>query len=254
MSGIRRHQLWTMEDWDDGYIRDGRMKVYRPDYPRCHRKSGYSNRSHVVWWLITGHVVPLDMHLHHINGDKLDDHFSNLRLMTQHDHLVLHKTQEPHFTTCLYCGKEFKIYPYEIGKTKYCGRECKDKASVGQKRHKKSKPLVALNCKLCGQEFYVVDCRKDKAIFCSQSCAAKMRGLNTKGKSRPAPTLETLKKRSDGLKRAHAEGKFKKSMIRLTCQWCGEEFYTVYKRSRYCSKKCSWTSFNHKYGRSKKQL
>ena len=44
----------------------------------------------------------------------------------------------------------------------------------------------------------------------------------------------------------HRSGEYKEPVL-FTCQWCGEEFYAINKRSKYCSDKCSWTYFSHKY-------
>jgi hypothetical protein len=119
----RKHRLWTPLNWDDGYIDQGKMKVYRPDYPRSNGQ-GYTFRYHIVWWMSTGEVVPRDLILHHINGNKLDDSIGNLQLMPQKDHVRLHLTKPEVKISCQWCNKEFRIRPYEKGIAKYCSRKC----------------------------------------------------------------------------------------------------------------------------------
>jgi hypothetical protein len=123
---IRTRELWIPERWDDGVVDNrGYFRVYRPDYPRCF-PGGYAKRSHVVWWLETGQVPPLNTALHHLNGDKLDDRFVNLALMAHGAHTREHSRKPRIAVLCNCCGREFLVAEWKIktGKGKFCSREC----------------------------------------------------------------------------------------------------------------------------------
>lgn len=68
---------------------------------------------------------------------------------------------------CVYCKKEFSVYPYRIENTKYpvkyCSNMCRGIAS-----HKKTK----LICKHCSQEFerWPSDIKWGKGKYCSKEC------------------------------------------------------------------------------------
>ena len=49
-------------------------------------KRGYVKRANLVWTENTGQVVKKGYIVHHKNGIKTDDHFSNLELMTYAEH------------------------------------------------------------------------------------------------------------------------------------------------------------------------
>lgn len=131
---IRQRIIWTEENWDDGYIAKGRFRVYRPDYPIPYFGEGYVPRFLVVWWLHTGNVPQKGFDIHHKDGNKLNDRFDNLDILSHSEHSKIHNPQNKFFTlllTCPNCNKEFnpskrqverlrdeKIYP------KYCSIGC----------------------------------------------------------------------------------------------------------------------------------
>jgi hypothetical protein len=72
-------------------------------------KNGYVPRSHAVWYLETGEIVPDGFHLHHINEDPSDDRMENLKLFTNSQHQSTHKAGPIVTKTCPKCGKTFKV-------------------------------------------------------------------------------------------------------------------------------------------------
>lgn len=52
--------------------------------------------SHYIWFLNTGHWPEWPEVVHHIDGDKLNDDFKNLQLMTNSEHLSLHHSGKNH--------------------------------------------------------------------------------------------------------------------------------------------------------------
>lgn len=126
---LRQRPPWDPSRWDDGYADNkGRFRVYRPDYPRAYGGSskGYAKRSHVVWWLETGQVLPADHVLHHKNEDKLDDRFENLELKTHGQHTIEHCRKEPVVCLCRGCGRNFGIPQWQLnqGRGHFCSQKC----------------------------------------------------------------------------------------------------------------------------------
>lgn len=79
-----------------------RMKMRIKKLKEGHiNKKGYriltilSNRilEHIFIWEKENGIIPEGYHLHHINGDKLDNRIENLRMMSRSDHTKLHWKQ-----------------------------------------------------------------------------------------------------------------------------------------------------------------
>lgn len=56
-------------------------------------EQGWLKYHHFVWWQNTGELPPEDKIVHHKNGDKLDNKFENLEVMTNSDHIRHHWQQ-----------------------------------------------------------------------------------------------------------------------------------------------------------------
>lgn len=114
-----------------------------------------------IWEYFNGEI-PKGYVIHHIDGVPSNNDLSNLQIMTQSDHIKLH--QKIKKWVCKYCGKEFEsnnlgvechfcsnvckskydyensrevriceecakeFLAYKYGKTKYCSKECTNKA------------------------------------------------------------------------------------------------------------------------------
>jgi len=121
---LQVHQIWHPAIWDDGFVASGRMRVYRPDHPRaftCKGSRGYYYRSHVVWWLCTGQVVPKEMDLHHRDENQLNDSIDNLELLTKSVHKKYHSGNDIR-CICFVCRKEVVIR--RSWRRKFCSQEC----------------------------------------------------------------------------------------------------------------------------------
>ena len=128
---IRTREEWTSFHWDEGYVdNNGRFRVYRPDYPRAY-SLGYALRAHVVWWLKNGCAHPLGTNLHHRNGDRLDDRFINLELMSHADHTKHHCSKGDVTLICKFCQRRFEVKVRKFNSRnregrfiKYCSQHC----------------------------------------------------------------------------------------------------------------------------------
>lgn len=122
----RHSPVWDDARWDDGHIEyrpsgKGYMHVKRPDYPRCDRH-GWAQRSHVVWWLRTGQVVPVGYNVHHRDDNSLNDRFYNLELLLHGEHTRLTVSKPRVELVCAACGVVF--YRLESRAGRFCSRPC----------------------------------------------------------------------------------------------------------------------------------
>lgn len=107
------------------------------DYPGKKYRDRYSYEHHVVWWKNTEAVLKEDEIIHHINGDKRDNRFENLELMTILEHAIHHgsqKIQSKVSLTCSRCKIQFEVpkrnvtWKFKTGQVNFfCGRTCQVK-------------------------------------------------------------------------------------------------------------------------------
>lgn len=125
----RTREPWSPMHWSDGYLDGkGRMRIYRPDYPRSFTQAGsrgYCFRAHIVWWLATGQTVPKDKQLHHKNHDRTDDRAENLEVLSFSEHQKRHRSTDT-LRACTGCGDFFVLPAWRIrqGRGKWCSIRC----------------------------------------------------------------------------------------------------------------------------------
>ena len=78
-------------------------------------------------WLMEQHLgrslLPTE-HVHHINGNPLDNRLENLEVMTQNAHLRMHKQIYPDEKVCELCGQTYICNPRKRKRQKTCSYEC----------------------------------------------------------------------------------------------------------------------------------
>lgn len=80
-------------NWKGGLsMRNGYVLVHNPDHPKA--RCGYVKRCHLVAELKYGRQKQRDEDVHHINGNKMDDSFENIILLSHGEHSRLHRNQE----------------------------------------------------------------------------------------------------------------------------------------------------------------
>lgn len=148
----RPPDLWTFDSWDSGRIinKSGlRMLVYRPDYPKASPR-GEALRSHIVWWLTHGEVVPDGYVIHHGNEKTLDDRPTNLAKMTDGEHSRHHHEKSPPIQMyCAQCGEKFTVKYNVISQRLKEGRKhgqrfCSPKCGTDFKKGKRGKSYRGL--------------------------------------------------------------------------------------------------------------
>lgn len=75
--------------------------------------------------------------------------------------------------TCLVCGKQFQVYPYDFQKRKYCSRECKVVIERGERATNWRGGLQQKFCLMCGKEFWVAPHLVSSSKYCSLRCLWK---------------------------------------------------------------------------------
>ena len=116
---------WSEDRWDEGCDDRGYLRIKYPAYPRASER-GWALRSHVVWWLRTGQVVEKGYNIHHIDGNKRNDAFENLQLLSHSDHLSVRRSTEREYV-CKRCGRTYMLRDALVrkrGGTRYCSDEC----------------------------------------------------------------------------------------------------------------------------------
>lgn len=105
--------------------------VVAPDeYPGKLYRGRYAYEHRVVWWQNTGEMPSGE--IHHINGDKRDNRFENLKLLPTEEHNRLHNKEKGVTYVkleCPACGKIFErkkraSHLVKPIKASYCSREC----------------------------------------------------------------------------------------------------------------------------------
>lgn len=134
---------WSKDNWDDGFFNNkGRFVVYKPSSANSFYQ-GYALRSYVVYEFYSGNSVPKGYVIHHFNGDKTDDRFGNLEILTKKTHDELHRKLRIKETEriCINCNNKFMIKTWRLNQKdhnrgKFCSLRCYFKK--GGRWHEKS--------------------------------------------------------------------------------------------------------------------
>lgn len=105
---------------------------------------------HLYIWIINNGPIPKGCHIHHIDGNKLNNDISNLQCMTKGEHSALHTKQK-------WLDPEFKEKMRQVSKNRIRTDEEKDKIRnklVGHRVSDESKQKMSDKAKLRLTEEY----------------------------------------------------------------------------------------------------
>lgn len=72
------------------------VTIKAPDYPGYKYQGLYCYEHHYVWWKNTGELVNKNINMiHHVNGNKKDNVFENLKKITLDEHNKIHRKGKP---------------------------------------------------------------------------------------------------------------------------------------------------------------
>jgi|WetSurMetagenome_2_1015567.scaffolds.fasta_scaffold10945_2 hypothetical protein len=123
----RTHKQWSLNNFNDGWVDSkGRFRVYYPLHPRA-SKLGYILREIVAYEAYYNISVPLNMEIHHKDGNKVNDSKENLEMESHSEHKLIHSRLNGNRIKkkCEVCNKEFEIIMARIRDREYNrGRFC----------------------------------------------------------------------------------------------------------------------------------
>ena len=147
---------------------------------------------------------PDDWDVHHIDGNRLNNHPSNLVALSKSDHRKKHPPACKEYTAdCLQCEAKFTYRVWLPRAVAFCSLKCNEIW-----RRNAFKPQLA-SCKMCGEEFTQV---RNAHFFCSKTCGSKHSYMHQK-----TPTSR-----------------------RIRCDACTKWFITKRSNGRFCSRECAY--------------
>lgn len=179
-----------------------------------HRKRGVESLHREIWKFYNG-PIPAGYHIHHIDGDPLNNAIENLECLSEEEHRAKHSGVK----ICAHCGKHFDTK--SMGTAIYCSAACTTLARYHSGIDHESRTCIG-----CGTAFR---CHKhSKTKYCSESCASKSQW-----------------------KRQHA-ARLSEQGVQKVCAFCGIEFIdnTYEEKAIYCSTSCIdkaryWSGVDH---------
>ena len=107
---------------------------------RLVRRGGKRVRTHR--WLMEqklGRPLRYDEHVHHINGDPLDNRLENLVVLDHDAHMRIHKQKYPDEKSCVVCGRLFTVNPRKRSRNKCCSPDCAMTLRIAGRRSQASR-------------------------------------------------------------------------------------------------------------------
>lgn len=117
---------WNPNRWNEGFINNrGRFIVYQPNMVHT-LYQGYVLRSYAVWKWVTGKEPKSNEVIHHLDGNKRNDLFENLVILSKKEHDKHHANLQKKGKNlhCIICMKEFYKPQWRLNQRGHSGRYC----------------------------------------------------------------------------------------------------------------------------------
>jgi hypothetical protein len=159
-----------------------------------------NKRLHRLIWEKFNGPIPKGHHVHHKDGNKLNNSIENLQCLSHSAHLSIHmkenkrlhdwhkttegrqalgvhakevwKNRKVHTLKCLHCQKDFQAK--QIDRAQYCDNKCEQSA-----RRVRGDDLIERLCVICSNPFKIN--KYHKTITCGYTCGSKYRTRFAKG-------------------------------------------------------------------------
>ena len=177
------------------------------DYFKYSNSEGKTKSLHVaIYEQATGKKVPEEYHIHHEDGNPLNNEISNLLCLSSSEHLRMHAKEYHKNNKDFVKANLAAIRP--LTKEWHASEEGRKWHSEHASEAFKTREAVQFKCEVCGEPYETK--HRGTTRFCSNKCKSKWR-------------------RDSGI-----------DNIEKTCKTCGKPFTTnKYSKARFCSKKCS---------------
>lgn len=132
-------------NWKGGRrIQNGYYVVYQPDHPYAHEGCVYEHR--LVMEKYLGRYLNHDEHVHHINGNKLDNKIENLKLLAPGEHMKLHYIVDMTDRQCTRCGTtKVRLSPYGRPYWRYLNDKLVCDSCCNKQKYKEKKLILSKN-------------------------------------------------------------------------------------------------------------
>ena len=146
---------------------EGRTYYRYPESQRRHHRCYFwdpiGTSLHRAIWAKEHGAIPPGMHIHHRDGNPLNNDLGNLECLPAREHVASHSLGKNELV-CQRCGARF------LGRDgRFCSRACNRANSDSQHRY-----VATVACPICGEHFYQSKYRP-KPETCSRLCGAQLR-------------------------------------------------------------------------------
>ena len=167
-------------NWQGGrYVTyDGYVRILRPDHPTNYR--GYVLEHRYVIEKHLGRTLKSSEIVHHIDGNKLNNSFENLEILTNSEHRSIHSpkgskfginthpriSKYPRTFICKYCKKEFRNKLLKKTMT-FCSKKCHQHYRRDIAPRKNPKNFTCIQC----HKVFINYANKKIMYYCSKKCS-----------------------------------------------------------------------------------
>lgn len=111
-------------------LKNGYIQFRDNSHPLSYKSDGSVYLHRHLASIKVGRWIDGDEHVHHIDGNKLNNDLSNLEVLTNSEHAKLHNPYLADNIECEYCSRLFRP---ECSRIKFCSPQCSSLSTVKDK-------------------------------------------------------------------------------------------------------------------------